>query len=67
MAEGRAAHQAGLDRMTAARAFVTGRNMFGPVRGDFVTDGIESALIRACEAAGDGEVSVHARDLSLLS
>jgi dihydrofolate reductase len=85
-------------QMTAARAFIIGRNMFGPVRGEwdrqwngwwgdnppfhapvfvlthhprgpqpmdggttyyFVTDGIESALTRAREAAGDGDVSVH--------
>ncbi len=25
----------------------------------FVTDGIESALVQACAAAGDGDVSVH--------
>ena len=82
----------------AASAFIMGRNMFGPVRGEwdrqwngwwgdnppfhapvfvlthhprdpqpmdggttyyFVTDGIESALTRAREAAGDGEVSIH--------
>jgi dihydrofolate reductase len=87
-----------LARMTSAKAFVMGRNMFGPVRGEwdrpwtgwwgdnppyhapvfvlthharepqpmdggttfhFVTDGIESALKQAREAAGDGDVSVH--------
>jgi dihydrofolate reductase len=87
-----------VDRMTAARAFIMGRNMFGPVRGEwdrqwngwwgdnppfhapvfvlthhprdpqpmdggttyyFVTDGIESALRQAREAAGDGEGSIH--------
>jgi dihydrofolate reductase len=87
-----------IDRMTAARAFIVGRNMFGPVRGEwdrqwngwwgddppfhapvfvlthhprdpqpmdggttyhFVTDGIGSALKRAREAAGDGDVSIH--------
>ncbi|RAY13722.1 riboflavin biosynthesis protein RibD [Actinomadura craniellae] len=91
-------HRAELDRMTAAKAFIMGRNMFGPVRGEwdrqwtgwwgdnppyhapvfvlthhprdpqpmdggttfhFVTDGIESALIRAREAAGGGDISVH--------
>ena len=85
-------------QMTAARAFIMGRNMFGPVRGEwdrqwngwrgedppfhapvfvlthhardpqpmdggttyyFVTDGIESALKRAREAAGDGDVSIQ--------
>ena len=87
-----------LDRMMTARAFVMGRNMFGPVRGEwdrqwkgwwgddppyhgsvfvlthyprepqpmdggttfhFVTDGIESALRQAREAAEDGDVSIH--------
>ncbi|MEU1275872.1 dihydrofolate reductase family protein [Streptomyces sp. NPDC005799] len=87
-----------LGRMTAAKAFVLGRNMFGPVRGEwdrawngwwgedppfhapvfvlthhqrdpqpmkggttfhFVTDGIESALARAREAAEGGDVSVQ--------
>lgn len=84
--------------LTAAEAFVMGRNMFGPVRGAwdrqwngwwgdsppfhapvfvlthhprdpqpmdggttfyFVTDGIESALARARDAAGHGDVSIH--------
>jgi dihydrofolate reductase len=84
-------------QMTAAKAFIMGRNMFGPVRGDwdrewngwwgenppyhapvfvlthyarepqqmdggttytFVTDGIESALEQAREAAGDGEIAI---------
>lgn len=83
--------------VTAPGAFVIGRNMFGPVRGEwdrewkgwwgddppfhvpvfvlthhprdpqpmdggttfhFVTDGIESALKQAREAAGDGDVSI---------
>ena len=87
-----------VDRITAVRAFIIGRNMFGPVRGawdrewngwwgdnppfhapvfvlthhprdpqpmdggttyHFVTDGIESALEQARDAAGDGEVSVY--------
>jgi dihydrofolate reductase len=91
-------NRAELDRMTAAMAFIMGRNMFGPVRdewdrqwngwwGDnppfhapvfvlthhlrdpqrmdggttfhFVTDGIESALKSAREAAGDRDVSIH--------
>jgi dihydrofolate reductase len=91
-------NRAELDRMTAAMAFIMGRNMFGPVRdewdrqwngwwGDnppfhapvfvlthhqrdpqpmdggttyhFVTDGIESTLKYAREAAGDGDVSIH--------
>jgi dihydrofolate reductase len=82
---------------TAARAYVMGRNMFGPGRGEwdlewkgwwgddppyhapvfvltnhprepepmqggttytFVTDGIESALAQAREAAGDGDVAI---------
>ena len=85
-------------QMTAARAFIMGRNMFGPVRGEwdrqwngwrgedppfhapvfvlthhargpqpvdggttyyFATGGIESALARAREAAGDGDVCVQ--------
>ncbi|WP_028925059.1 dihydrofolate reductase family protein [Pseudonocardia acaciae] len=87
-----------IDRGTSAGAFIMGRNMFGPVRGEwdrpwtgwwgdnppyhapvfvlthhprepqpmdggttfyFVTEGIESALERARDAAGDGDVSVH--------
>ncbi|WP_128376453.1 dihydrofolate reductase family protein [Streptomyces cavernae] len=91
-------NRAELERMTAATAFIMGRNMFGPVRGEwdrqwngwwgdnppyhapvfvlthhprdpqpmdggttfhFVTDGIESALKSAREAAGDGAVSVQ--------
>ncbi|OKI56365.1 dihydrofolate reductase family protein [Micromonospora sp. CB01531] len=90
-------NRAEVDQMTAASVFVMGRNMFGPVRGEwdrewkgwwgddppfhapvfvlthyprdplpmnggttfhFVTDGIESALRQACEAAGDGDVSI---------
>jgi dihydrofolate reductase len=86
-----------IEQMTAASAFIMGRNMFGPVRGEwdrawngwwgedppyhapvfvlthhardpqpmdggttyhFVTDGIESALARAREAAGDGDVAI---------
>jgi dihydrofolate reductase len=89
--------RAEIDQMTAAGAFIMGRNMFGPVRGDwnrkwngwwgddppyhapvfvlthhprdpqpmdggttfhFVTDGIESALRRAREAAGDADVAI---------
>lgn len=91
-------NRAEIDRGTAARAYIMGRNMFGPVRGEwdrpwkgwwgdnppyhgpvfvlthhprepqpmdggttfyFVTDGIKSALERAREAAGDGDVSIH--------
>jgi dihydrofolate reductase len=91
-------NRAEVDQMTAARAFIMGRNMFGPVRGEwdrqwtgwwgdnppfhapvfvlthyprdpqpmdggttyhFVTDGIESALRQAREAAGNGDVSIH--------
>ena len=91
-------NRAEVDQMTAAKAFIMGRNMFGPVRGEwdrqwngwwgddppfhapvfvlthhardpqpmdggttyyFVTDGIESALKRAREAAGDGDVSIQ--------
>jgi dihydrofolate reductase len=87
-----------IERGTAASAFIMGRNMFGPVRGDwdrqwtgwwgdnppyhgqvfvlthhprdpqpmdggttfnFVTDGIEAAMKRAREAAGDGDISIH--------
>jgi dihydrofolate reductase len=91
-------NRAEIDQGTAARAYIMGRNMFGPVRGEwdrqwkgwwgddppfhapvfvlthhprdlqpmdggttyhFVTDGIESALAQAREAAGDGEVSIE--------
>ena len=87
-----------IDQMAGSRAYIMGRNMFGPVRGawdrqwngwwgddppfhapvfvlthhprdpqpmdggttyHFVTDGIESALAQAREAAGDGEVSIQ--------
>jgi dihydrofolate reductase len=90
-------HAEHMAALTAAKAFVMGRNMFGPSRGEwdlewrgwwgedppyhapvfvlthhpresiemqggttfhFVTDGIEAALGRAREAAGDGEVAV---------
>jgi dihydrofolate reductase len=86
-----------VEQMTAASAFIMGRNMFGPVRGEwdrewngwwgpnppyhapvfvlthhardpqpmeggttyhFVTDGIESALKQAREAAGDGDILI---------
>ena len=91
-------HRAEIDQMTAAKAFIMGRNMFGPVRGEwdrqwngwwgdnppyhtpvfvlthharepqsmdggttyyFVTDGIESALAQAREAAGDGDIAIQ--------
>ncbi|HEU5025744.1 MAG TPA: dihydrofolate reductase family protein [Spirillospora sp.] len=90
-------HAKELEAITAAGAFIMGRNMFGPDRGDwdlgwtgwwgeeppyhapvfvlahhprepvpmkggttfhFVTDGIEAALARAREAAGDADVAV---------
>ncbi|HSJ60441.1 MAG TPA: dihydrofolate reductase family protein [Jiangellaceae bacterium] len=90
-------NRAEVDQINAAKAFVMGRNMFGPVRGEwdrqwngwwgddppfhapvfvlthharepqpmdggttyyFVTDGIESALAQAREAAGDGDVVI---------
>lgn len=90
-------NQAEIEQMTAASAFIMGRNMFGPVRGEwdrpwngwwgdnppyhtpvfvlthherepqpmeggttyfFVTDGIESALKQARDAAGDGDVAI---------
>jgi dihydrofolate reductase len=86
-----------IEAITRARAFVMGRNMFGPIRGEwdedwrgwwgdeppyhgpvfvlthhprepltmqggttftFVTDGIDAALARAREAAGDGDVAI---------
>jgi dihydrofolate reductase len=86
-----------LERILAAKAYIMGRNMFGPSRGDwdlewtgwwgaeppyhapvfvlthhpresvtmeggttfhFVTDGIESALAQAREAAGDADVAI---------
>lgn len=91
-------NRAEVEQINAAEAFIIGRNMFGPVRGEwdrqwngwwgdnppfhapvfvlthhprdpqpmeggttyhFVTDGIESALAQAREAAGDGDVSIH--------
>jgi dihydrofolate reductase len=91
------AHAATIEAITAAGAFVMGRNMFSPGRGawdrdwkgwwgddppyhapvfvlthhpreplpmdggttfNFVTDGIESALAQAREAAGDGDVAI---------
>lgn len=90
-------HRAELDAILEARAYVMGRNMFGPMRGEwegdwrgwwgpeppyrgpvfvlthhprkpvemaggttfhFVTDGPESALAQARDAAGDGSVSI---------
>jgi dihydrofolate reductase len=90
-------NQAEIDEGLDAKAFIMGRNMFGPVRGEwdrdwngwwgdeppyhapvfvlthhardpqpmaggttyhFVTDGIESALAQAREAAGDGNVAI---------
>ncbi|HKS47976.1 MAG TPA: dihydrofolate reductase family protein [Amycolatopsis sp.] len=90
-------NKAEIDEIVAAGAFVMGRNMFGPIRGEwdldwrgwwgeeppyhgpvfvlthhpreplpmkggttftFVTDGIESALERAREAAGEGNVAI---------
>jgi dihydrofolate reductase len=97
MFEQREQNAAEVDAILAARAYVMGRNMFGPIRGEwdlswrgwwgedppyhgpvfvlthhpreplemqggttfyFVTDGIEAALARAREAAGDGDVSI---------
>jgi dihydrofolate reductase len=91
------ANQRAIEKITAAGAYIMGRNMFSPGRGDwdldwkgwwgddppyhapvfvlthypreplemkggttyhFVTDGIESALAQAREAAGDGNVSI---------
>ena len=91
-------HRAEIDAIVAASAFIMGRNMFGPVRGEwtgdwrgwwgprpalprarcscspttraspcameggttftFVTDGIESAIAQARDAAGDGDISI---------
>ena len=98
MAETPGENPAEVDQMTAAKAFIMGRNMFGPVRGEwdrewngwwgdnppfhgpvfvlthyprdpqpmdggttfhFVTDGIEAAMKRAREAAGEGDISIH--------
>lgn len=91
-------NRAEVEQMAGARVHIMGRNMFGPVRGEwnrdwngwwgdnppfhgpvfvlthhqrdpqpmeggttfhFITAGIESALARACEAAGDGEISIQ--------
>ncbi|MBD0843004.1 dihydrofolate reductase family protein [Streptomyces sp. TRM68416] len=90
-------NKAEIEEMATAKAYIMGRNMFGPVRGawdrqwngwwgdeppyhapvfvlthharepqpmaggttfHFVTDGIEAALDRAREAAGDGDVAI---------
>jgi dihydrofolate reductase len=90
-------NRAEVEQFAAATAFIMGRNMFGPVRGEwdrqwngwwgdnppfhapvfvlthysrdpqpmdggttysFVTDGIESALVQARAAAGDGDVVI---------
>jgi dihydrofolate reductase len=97
MLEAAEENAAEIEEITAARAYIMGRNMFSPGRGEwdlewngwwgedppyhapvfvlthherapvemqggttfhFVTDGIESALARAREAAGDGSVSI---------
>jgi dihydrofolate reductase len=97
MFEHRERHAAEYEAILAARAYIMGRNMFGPGRGDwdetwtgwwgdeppyhgpvfvlthharkplvmqggttftFVTDGIQSALAQARDAAGDGDVSI---------
>jgi dihydrofolate reductase len=97
MFEQREQNAAEVEAILVARAYIMGRNMFGPIRGDwdlswrgwwgeeppyhapvfvlthhvreplemqggttfyFVTDGIEAALARAREAAGDGDVSI---------
>lgn len=97
-ADARDENQAEIELMTTAKAFIMGRNMFGPVRGEwdrewngwwgdnppyhtavfvlthhardpqpmeggttyyFVTDGIESALAQAREAAGDGDIAIQ--------
>jgi dihydrofolate reductase len=91
-------NRAEVEQMAGARVHIMGRNMFGPVRGEwdrdwkgwwgdnppfhgpvfvlthhprnpqpmdggttyhFVTDGIQSALDMAQEAAGDGEISIQ--------
>lgn len=91
-------NRAEVDQMTGARVHIMGRNMFGPVRGEwdrdwtgwwgddppfhgpvfvlthhrrdsqpmeggttfhFVTEGIESALAQAREAASDDEISIQ--------
>lgn len=96
--EGAQVHPDEFSRMMTAKAFIMGRNMFGPVRGEwdrqwkgwwgdnppyhtdvfvlthfprdpqpmeggttfhFVTDGIESAMSRAREAAQGGDISIH--------
>jgi dihydrofolate reductase len=98
MAQNADENPAEVGQLTAAGAFILGRNMFGPVRGEwdwewngwwgdnppfhapvfvlthhareprlmdggttyhFVTDGIDIALKRAWEVAGDGDVSIH--------
>jgi dihydrofolate reductase len=97
MFEEREAHAAAIEAITDAGAFIMGRNMFTPGRGEwdpewrgwwgeeppyhapvfvlthhpreslemqggttfhFVTDGIEAALTRAREAAGDADVAI---------
>jgi dihydrofolate reductase len=91
-------NQAEIDQMSGAAAHIMGRNMFGPVRGEwdrpwngwwgddppfhgpvfvlthhkrdpqpmdggttyhFITDGIEAALARARDAAGNGDIAIQ--------
>ena len=52
-------NRAEIDQRTAARAYIMGRSMDGGTTYHFVTDGIESALAQAREAAGDGDVSIE--------
>jgi dihydrofolate reductase len=91
------ANAAAIEAITAAKAYIMGRNMFGPGRGEwdeqwkgwwgdeppyhgpvfvlthhpreplpmqggttftFVTDGIESAMAQARDAAGDGDIAI---------
>jgi RibD C-terminal domain len=63
MVEQPEANAAAIEGIGAASAYVMGRNMFSPGRGDWDEQwtgwwGDESALAQAREAAGDGDVAI---------
>lgn len=44
--------------ITRDGAYVMGRSMFGPIRGDWDTEGFDAALQRARQAAGERDVDI---------